>query len=205
MSSPKDPIKRAQWITNISNSKKGEKNPMFGRTGELCPAYGIRGEKHPFYGKHHSVKSIAKIKENHADFSGENGPMYGKTHSLEAIDKMSGENHPMYGKHHTEETIAKISVSRKGKLIGENNPNYIDGSCCSGNYPSYHSNFTEEFRQKIRERDNYICQVTSCGKIEQENGRVLDVHHIHYDEETNDCTNFDNFISLCRSCHIKKS
>ena len=24
---------------------------------------------------------------------------------------------------------------------------------------------------------------------------------IFYDEETNDCSNLDDFISLCRSCH----
>lgn len=132
--------------------------------------------------------------------------------------ELKKENHPMYGKHHSEETIVKMSVAKSGKKysvehiinisIGrknflKENPEkhnfYVDGSCCNGKYPSYHINFTEEFRQKIRERDNHICQL--CKLTEDKFDEKLSVHHIHYDEETNDCSNFDDFISLCRSCH----
>ena len=35
-----------------------------------------------------------------------------------------GEDNPMYGKHRSEETRKKISESLKGKMAGENNPNY---------------------------------------------------------------------------------
>ncbi len=78
---------------------------------------------------------------------------------------------------------------------------WLDGSCCNGSSPGYHENFTEEFRESIREMDNQICQL--CGKTEEENGMKLDVHHIHYDEETNDCSNATDFISRCRGCHGK--
>ena len=62
----------------ISESAKGEKNPMYGRTNE----------KNPMYGKKHSEESIKKISES----------SIGKTYSEESIKKMSeskmGEKHP---------------------------------------------------------------------------------------------------------------
>lgn len=84
-------------------------------------------------------------------------------------------------------------------LRGEEHPNYRDGSAIS----QYHSNFTKSFREKIRSRDNHICQV--CGRIEEVLKYALSVHHIHYDGETNDCSNDDDFITLCVSCHIKSN
>jgi len=57
-----------------------------------------KGEKNPNYGKHQLEETCKKMSENHVDFSGENNPMYEKKHSPETIEKMSGENHPMYGK-----------------------------------------------------------------------------------------------------------
>ncbi len=223
MPAPKDPIKRAQWAANISAAKTGKKlspEPI----AKIAAAQKIAmnksetllklsaansGENHPFYGKHHTPEIIAILSNIN---SGENNPFYGKKHSVETIVKMKdslnrlevkakmthlGENHPMYGKHLSAETIAKLSVA----LSGENNPNYIDGSRCNGSSPNYNENFTKEFRRQIRERDNHICQL--CNKIEEENGRKLTVHHIFYDEETNDCSNDRDFITLCISCHMK--
>ena len=55
-----------------------------------------KGENNPMYGKHHSEETLIKIR-------GENNPMYGKHHSDETKQKISvrvqGENHPLYGKH----------------------------------------------------------------------------------------------------------
>jgi len=52
----------------------------------------------------------------------------GKKLSPETREKMSisrtGEKHPFYGKHHSEKSIEKMRISRKGKCIGENNPNF---------------------------------------------------------------------------------
>ena len=65
----------------ISNSLKGEKNPMYGKRGELSPCYGRTGEKHPMYGKR-----------------GELSPNFGKKHKKELKERYSkertGKNNP---------------------------------------------------------------------------------------------------------------
>ena len=89
----------------ISESKIGEKNPMYGV--RLC------GEKNGMYGKHHSEEEKQRLREM---FSGVNGPSYGKKMSEEIKNKISmakkgkysGENNPFYGKRHTEDAKEKI-------------------------------------------------------------------------------------------------
>ena len=55
-----------------------------------------KGENNPMYGKHHSEETLIKMR-------GENNSMYGKHHSDETKQKISlrvqGENHPNFGKH----------------------------------------------------------------------------------------------------------
>ena len=66
----------------------------------------------------------------------------------------------------------------------------------------YGSEFNEELRERIRERDGRICQF--CERTEEENlkkhGKKLEIHHIDYDKENND--EF-NLVSLCKNCHSK--
>lgn len=150
----------------ISDAKKGENNPMYGRTGET----------HPGYGKHLTEETRKKISESlkitmsspevrkkiSEALKGENHPMYGKHLSEEHRKNLSeshkgkivseetrkkirenhadfrGENHPQYGKPRSEETRKKMSESRKGKYTGENNH-------------FYGKHHTEEARKKMRE------------------------------------------------------
>jgi len=69
----------------------------------------------------------------------------------------------------------------------------------------YHPNFNSIFCRKIRKLHNNICQI--CGKTNEQNinetTQCLEVHHIYYDPETNDCSNLEDFITLCKSCHCK--
>jgi len=60
----------------------------------------------------------------------------------------------------------------------------------------YCHRWTSKFRESIRTRDNHICQL--CGKTQLENGRKLDVHHIHHDIEN--C--FTDLITLCQKCNL---
>lgn len=83
-------------------------------------------------------------------------------------------------------------------ITGKNNPNYIHGK----GYLPYPSNFNNQLKKSIRQRDNYICQ--KCGITEEAHlivyGQVLSVHHIDYDKEN--CEEH-NLITLCFRCNIK--
>lgn len=74
------------------------------------------GENNHFYGKKHSEESIKKMRKS----------AIGRTMKNETKEKISkalkGENSPMYGKSKTDEVKEKISASRKGKLVGGDNP-----------------------------------------------------------------------------------
>ena len=100
----------------LSKMRKGEKNPMFGMSGEL----------NPFYGKKHSEGSKKKMRENCPKRFGEENPMYGiggflgKKHSKKTKETLSdmrkGNKNPFYGKTHSEETKRKMrqaAVRRK--------------------------------------------------------------------------------------------
>jgi len=80
------------------------------------------------------------------------------------------------------------SAWASGKLNGnmENNSNWRGGL----SFEPYTPKFNEEFKQSIRERDNYTCGICWLpGKS---------VHHINYVKKD---TNLENCIILCKSCH----
>jgi DNA-directed RNA polymerase subunit RPC12/RpoP len=76
------------------------------------------------------------------------------------------------------------SCSKKGKLSHF----YIDGK----SREPYPQEFNESLKNKIRKRDNYICQV--CNR----QGRA--VHHIDYNKFN--CKDI-NLITLCNKCNLK--
>ena len=84
----------------------GEKNPMYGKTGE----------KHHMFGKEHTEETKEKMKEAH---TGEKHYMFWKEHTEETKKKQSeaksGEMNPMFGKEHTEETKKKQSEANSGE------------------------------------------------------------------------------------------
>lgn len=49
-------------LSALNSLKVGDKNPMYGRRGELAPAYGRTGENHPMFGKKNPNLSL-KCKE----------------------------------------------------------------------------------------------------------------------------------------------
>lgn len=109
----------------LSEKRKGENNPMFGKSGD----------KNPFFGKKHSEETKKKMKDKKPDFSGKNNPMYGKTsamkgkkHSEETKLKISkskiGSKNPFFGKKHSEEAKKKMKEARdKVKQPRERNKN----------------------------------------------------------------------------------
>lgn len=76
----------------------------------------------------------------------------------------------------------------------EKHPNWRGGS----SFEPYPLGWTNTFKEQIRYRDGYRCQL--CGCSELENSRKLDIHHIDYNKEN---LEIDNLITVCRSCHGK--
>lgn len=93
--------------------------------------------------------------------------------------------------------IGRLCECGCGKLVNPGNK-YIHGH----NNRGKGEGFTEELREKIRDRDGRFCQL--CGRSELEIFKFykddLNVHHIDYDRSHND---EENLVSLCRECHSK--
>lgn len=132
------------------------------------------GNNH-FLGHKHTEEAKEANRQKHL---GENNPNFGKR----------GEGVTFYGGHHTKEARRRIGASE----MGENNCNWNGGS----SFEEYPREFTDQLKEGIRERDNYTCQ--RCSKLQEENGRKLDVHHIDYIKKNCDET---NLITLCIGCN----
>ncbi len=99
--------------------------------------------------------------------------------------------------------IKKASVGRKGRKMppevgerrrGSNNSNWRGGK----SFEPYPIGWTRTFKEQIRRRDNYTCQI--CEVPEAECEKRHHVHHIDYDKKN---IKPENLITLCNSCHTK--
>ena len=81
------------------------------------------------------------------------------------------------------------------RLFGKANPSWEGGK----SFEQYPPSFSQQLKDRIRVRDNFICQ--DCGVPELECSRRLDIHHI--DGNKKNCKE-DNLKSLCMSCHLKE-
>lgn len=90
-----------------------------------------------------------------------------------------------------------------GRLSGSNNPNWTGLGAKHNNKKYYGPNWYSQ-RRKVRERDNYKCQL--CGIDEKQFGKQMSVHHIkpfvlcHDYLEANELS---NLICYCEPCHRK--
>jgi len=90
-------------------------------------------------------------------------------------------------------TKKKNSLSKMNFKM-ENNPNWRGGK----SFEPYPLNWNKTFKEQIRYRDGYTCQLCGCPEIECR--RKLSIHHIDYNKEN---LNPNNLISLCVKCHCK--
>lgn len=74
-------------------------------------------------------------------------------------------------------------------LVGDKAPRWLGGK----SFEPYPTTFNDNFKRRIRERDNYTCAL--CGA-----SNSTSVHHINY---VKDDTTPENCITLCVSCHAK--
>lgn len=85
----------------------------------------------------------------------------------------------------SDETRKKISIAHTGK-------SKWDGFVYDDRYPG----FSKWLKKKIRERDNYTCQICKKDLHGQKNSRV---HHIDGDKKNPD---ENNLILVCTKCHV---
>ena len=79
-------------------------------------------------------------------------------------------------------------------FVGELTPNWQGGK----SFEPYPHGWKKALKTEIRSRDGFVCQI--CGKSQDDNGRLLDVHHIDYNKDN---LSEENLISLCRNCHSR--
>lgn len=189
--------KKLSWEhkKKISESHKGEKNPMWGKkhseeTKKKIRKYRhteeakrkIRAYKHTEEAKMKISKALKERECTKATRQKLSKIFSGRKFSKEWKQKISI---ALLGRKLSEEHRQKISKVTSG----ENNPSWQGGI----SFEPYGKDWTERLKRQIRERDNYICQL--CGKE-----KVNYVHHIDYDKKN---CNSINLINLCVSCNAK--
>lgn len=131
----------------------------------------------------------------------------GRTHKIYyciICNKKIGITSALYGSHkcaHCSQTSKKLSEEHKLKVCknlhrgkGKNSSNWRGGK----SFEKYGVLFNKQLKERIRVRDNFICQL--CKTPELEFNIRLSIHHIDYDKKN---CNENNLISLCNSCHQK--
>ncbi len=189
----------------ISEALKGENNGMYGKDPWNKGKTGVQIS----WNKGLTKETSEGLKNLSESMKGENNPMYGKIFSDEHLKKMSesmkgciawnkGKTGVMpepwnKGKtglfKHTEEHKRKMSESMKG----ENHYNWKGGISAE---PYCDVWIDKEYKESIKERDNYTCQNPFC-LCDNSN---LCVHHVNYVKK--DCKP-NNLITLCNSSNSK--
>ena len=86
-----------------------------------------------------------------------------------------------------------VSYETRLKISGENHYNWRGGISLE----PYCSDWTKEYKDYIKERDNNRCQNPYCYRKDSSD---LTVHHIDYDKKN--CVP-ENLITVCRSCNSR--
>jgi len=94
----------------------------------------------------------------------------------------------------SEETKKKMSIAHKGKHTGKNSHFWRGGI----SFEPYSPLFNKHIKERVRVRDNFICQV--CGIPELECYKKHVVHHVDYNKKN---SKLSNLTTLCNSCHVK--
>ena len=119
---------------------------------------------------------------------------------------MTKNNHTCLGKRWKKKPITMIRMKRTFKKLGigrgEKSNFWAGGKSLEKYDKKWMYNEGKIIRENIRKRDKYICQFCGINQNKLDNGQLkkLDVHHIDYDKYNH---NYNNLITLCRSCHLK--
>jgi hypothetical protein len=98
----------------------------------------------------------------------------GKKRSIESKMKMSAvkKGRSLVDLGHKLKCTCSVCKASRGECFGSNNNNWSEEP------KIYPSEFNEELKESIRERDGRVCQMFGCGKTEEENYQKLDVRII---------------------------
>ncbi len=183
----------------ISKAHLGKNNAMYGKTGKMAPMYGIKRSSE-------TKKKISKACKNP---SKETRKKIGASHIGKIVSdetklkmsiakqNMSDETKLKISRGHIEkivsdETKLKMSIANSGK----NNPSWKGGISFN---PYCDIWLDKEYKNDIKERDNYTCQNPDCRK-NCDLVPLLSLHHINYIKK--DCRP-KNIITLCRGCNSR--
>ena len=148
-----------------------------------------------FQRKPHTKEARKKISENHVDMRGNKSLLYKDGRSGKIPNCIvCGERVNEYRSKCCSRECNSIYVKQNNIFKLENNPNWLGGITIH----EYPPTFNQQLKDRIRVRDNFICQL--CGIPEIECNRRLDIHHIDYNKMN---CNEDNLISLCSNCNLK--
>lgn len=200
-------------IVKLCTATQGKNNPMYGKKHKPETIAKLRTAS---TGKKHSLKTRKKMSLSHTGkkFSIESrakmsqaqkGRIISPEHCLKISiaktgTKMSAETRQkiscaLKNRIFSAETRKKISEARKGKRCGTDHYQWRGGPSIRGYCWVWHNT---EFKESIRQRDNYQCQNPYCWN--KSITRKLDIHHIDYNRKN--CHPL-NLITLCRSCNIR--
>jgi len=140
-----------------------------------------KGDKNPFYGRKHTKETIIKmsIKAKRRSNNGNHPP--------------KGQNNKNFDKSLTKEHRKKLCGPRL-HIRGDKSHLWQGGK----SFEPYGLKFNKELKEKIRERDECLCQ--ECCIHQDKLSYKLHTHHIDYNKKNNEP---NNLISLCKNCHMQ--
>lgn len=207
-----NPAKKLGVGLKISIAKKGKPSKLKGRN---IPE-NIRNKiRQTLIGHTHLQETIQKISQTKkgCKLSEEHKEKIrlgnlGKKHTMETIQKLrnisKGKN-PWNNFKNIDNVKKKLSNLMKSnknpmknpevikKMSGENSSLWLGGK----SFEPYTVDFNKQFKESIRERDNYCCLL--CNIPQESLGYKLCIHHVDY---TKNNSFPQNCASLCRNCHI---
>jgi len=176
---------------HTGKQQRGEGNPAWvAKIKCICKLCNKEFEVTPYYAQGRQFCSGGCVRQWQLEnWSGENSPAWVEPIELECAECGMG----FMVKPSKKRKLCSIECRHKwySRMYGgENSHSWLDGR----SFEPYGTEFDDELRALIRDRDSYACRW--CG--EEEGETAHSVHHIDYDKTNN---KQDNLITLCRVHH----
>jgi len=213
-----DPNVKCHWCGEPANYMFSTGNPCCESRPFRCSGFSTHsGAENGMFGRNHTETAKQSMSKNNAMKHAETAKkvseaLTGRNLSSEHCKAISegkkglytGPDNPMWGTKRSPRARQLTSEANSGeknfffgkRFFGEDNGFWKGGT----SFEPYNATFNSLLKEKIRERDGYVCQC--CGMTERENlneyDNKLNIHHLDYDKKNDDET---NLISLCHPCH----